>query len=343
MRPSSALLPLVAVLALASCTAPSGPNYRLKGQFSDMNSGEIYIYVDGVSEARFDTLRVKDGKFAYAGQTNELIALHIFFPNALEQVVFVGPGQQLTYEARANDLGNFRVRGNPENELMNKFREESSRKDSVTVRRVARRYIEENSGSPVAVHLFDRYFLQGTSVPASERDTLLALLRQAQPAERLLLTAEGRLRQRDKGHVGDTLPSLRIPLQGLDTLDLGARPAAPRLIAFWATWMDRSWEFLRDLRAIHENHHSADSLEVLAISIDTQIYEWEEHTKPDTATIRHACDGYAWDSPLVLPFGISQVPTYFLCDREGTIRLRSTRAADMERDVERFVNDAQAQ
>lgn len=340
MKRQLALPALAAALLLAACTAPSGPNYRIKGQFSDMNSGEIYIYADGVSDARFDTIRVKDGKFIYAGQTNDLIALHIFFPNALEQVVFVGPGQQLTYEAKANDLGNFRAKGNPENELMNKFREETSRKDSATVRRVARRYIQEHSTSPVAVHLFDRYFLQSASAPAAERDSLLALLRQGQPNERLLLAAEGRLRQRSKALVGDTLPDIRIPLWQGDTLSLA--PPTPRLlIVFWATWMDRSWEFLRDLRTIHQDHHESDSLEVLAISLDTQIYEWEDHIKPDSTTLLHACDGHAWDSPLVAPFGISQLPTYFLCTPEGTIRLRTTRQDNMARNVEQFIKDTQ--
>lgn len=333
------LAALCALTLLLACNSPSGPDYRLRGAFSDMNSGEIYVFVDGKSDARFDTLLVKNGKFVYAGQTNTVIALHIFFPNALEQVVFVGPGEELTYEARANDLGNFRVRGSAENELMNKFREEASRKDSTTVRRIARRYIEENTTSVVAVHLFERYFLQSPSAPAAERDSLLALLRTAQSDERHLLAAEGKLRRSRLAQVGDTLPALSVPLWLGDTLALPQVDSPCLLIAFWATWMERSWDFLNDIRHLYTDHHEADSLSVLAISLDTQTYEWEEHIRPDSTTILHACDGYSWDSPIVQPFGVYLLPTYLVCDRQGIIQTRSTKLADMQGDVERFLSD----
>lgn len=337
------LLPALLPLLLTACGGREDDTFQLRGQFADMNSGELYLFTDAAGDSRFDTLLVKDGKFAYAGHADRTIELHLFFPNALEQVIFAGPGQRLSYEAKANDLANFRVKGSEENERMNQFRSEAAGQDSAAVRQIARKYILQEPSSPVALHLFKRYFLPAPSAPHAEKLELLDSLLAAQPAERQLLLARTFLEQNRLAQPGDTLPTLAIPLrtQG-DTLCIDpANPERPLLIVFWASWMPRNWELLTALREVHRQYNEKDgqplpqpAIDILAISLDTQIYQWENHVDDaDSLAIHHTCDGHAWLSPNVQPFAITQLPTYILADGQAVIQARGTRIEEIKNKV----------
>ena len=341
------LLPTLLILLIVACGRRSDNSFQLRGQFADMNSGELYLFIDAASDSRFDTLLVKDGKFAYAGHADRPVEIHLFFPNALEQVIFAGPGQRLSYEAKANDLANFRVKGSEENERMNQFRAEATGQDSATVRQIARKYILQETASPVALHLFKRYFLPAPSASHAEKLELLDSLLAAQPSERQLLLARTLLEQNRLALPGDTLPTLTIPLRAEgDTLRIDpANASRPLLIAFWASWMPRNWELLTALREVHRKYNEDDGLplpqpaiDILAISLDTQIYQWENHVDDaDSLAIHHACDGHAWLSPSVQPFAVTQLPTYILADRQAVIQARGTRIDQIKIDVRKLL------
>lgn len=329
---------LFTLILLTACEGGGSDAYRLRGQLSGMTSGELYIYADNGLATRFDTIIIKDGKFAYAGHADHVLPLHIFFPNALEQVVFAGPGEELTYEAASNDLANFRVKGSPENERMNRFREATAKQDTATVRRTAAEYILSDPASPVAIHLFLRYFLSADAPPSAQRDALFDTLLTYQPDNRLLHLAQTRLTAAAHTAIGDTLPSLKVPLyQKGDTLRIGSNSTErPLLIAFWASWMPRNWELLTTLRELQRDYDGR--LDILAISLDTQRYQWENHIDQDTLTLHHACDGYAWTSPLVEPFAISRLPAYILADSSAVIRQRCQgKVDDLRKQVEEMI------
>ena len=333
MKPLHTLTPML-LLLLAACQGKSDDAYQLRGQLTGMTSGELYVYADNGLSTRFDTLLIKDGKFAYAGHADQVLPLHIFFPNALEQVVFAGPGEELTYEAAANDLANFRVKGSAENERMNRFREATAKQDTATVRRTAAAYILEDPASPVAIHLLLRYFLAPDAPPSAQRQALLDTLLICQPDNRLLHLAQTRLDAAARTSVGDTLPALAVPLhQAGDTLRLGpGTTGRPLLIAFWASWMPRNWELLTTLRELQRDYDGR--LDILAISLDTQRYQWENHLEQDSLALHHACDGCAWTSPYVEPFAISRLPAYVLADSGAVIRQRSQgNTADLKAQV----------
>ena len=115
---------IVMAMLLASCH-PSGNTFRIKGTFRDMQAGELYIYNLSDDHARLDTLTIQEGKFLYRGEADEVTPYMLVFPNGMEQVIFAGPGHDLTYEATANDLKNYVVNGSDENTLMNQFRQET--------------------------------------------------------------------------------------------------------------------------------------------------------------------------------------------------------------------------
>ena len=104
-------------------------------------------------------------------------ALRLLFPNALEQVIFVSPAKSLQYQAAANDLKNYQVMGSEENELMNQFRQETSRLKDTKIPDIAKQYITDHASSPVALYLFDRYFIQAMEPSTSDLAKMQKLLK----------------------------------------------------------------------------------------------------------------------------------------------------------------------
>ena len=87
------------LLSLASC-GPKGNSFRIRGNFRDMQTGELYIYNQDGDHARLDTLTVQEGRFQYKGEADESTPYILVFPNGVEQVIFVKAGDDLTMRPR---------------------------------------------------------------------------------------------------------------------------------------------------------------------------------------------------------------------------------------------------
>ena len=108
-----------AIMTLLAACGPGGNSFRIRGSFRDMQAGELYIYNLSGDNARLDTLTIQGGKFRYRGETDEVTPFMLVFPNGVEQVIFAGPGDDIEYEATANDLKNYVVSGSEENDTDN--------------------------------------------------------------------------------------------------------------------------------------------------------------------------------------------------------------------------------
>lgn len=334
---TASLASLVAVLLLSLSACGGGDSsFRVVGRFRDMQQGELYVYNLSSKHARLDTVSVKEGRFVYAGQAEQCTPYILVFPNAVEQVLFAQNGQDLRYEATANDLRNYVVNGSKENKLMNRFREETYRQGAQQIVATARRYIEQHTPSPVAVYLFDRYFVQNEATDGAELKPLLARLLKAHPDNRFLLDVKGSLSVVEAGQVGSALPDLSLKARSGAGLSLRGGGRQYTLVAFWATWMRTQWETMSRLRSLHDKYGRA-GLRIVAVSLDTEIYKWEEFTRADSLSIVHVCDGRAWESAAVRKLGVRLLPCYVLADRDDKVVARGTDINAMVADVEKFL------
>ncbi len=308
---------LIATL-LVSC-GPEGSSFVLKGEFKDLKEGELFVYDQTNGEERFDTIRVREGEFIYMGNAKKLTTYTLVFPNAVEQVIFVNGGDALTYEASAKDLRNYKVSGNEENELMNKFRQETKGMNPVQVRDIAQKYIKENIQSLVVIHLFDKYFVQDEQVPAEELRSLLELLSTTHPQNLFLLNIEGRLTNSGKGKIGSQLPSITFPTKKKDTIDIAKIESDYTLIIYWATWCEGAYDIVDRIREVRKEYKSTDSLCIISASADTEIYRWQDYTREDSVGIHNYCEGMAWDAPIIDSLDIKFLPAYVIANKEHKI------------------------
>ena len=301
---------------LASC-GPGGNSFRIRGSFRDMQAGELYIYNLNGDLARLDTINIQEGKFRYRGETDEVTPYILLFPNGVEQVIFAGPGEDLEYEATANDLKNYVVNGSDENLLMNKFREETYTMNPSLMTNTARTYIKDHPASPVAIYLFDHYFVQNEEVSSDELSELLKVLRTKHPHHHQLLDIESKLKAEATRQIGKTLPDVTLINKDKKSVKLWSSSKDYTLIAFWATWMPNGTDFLWKLKNGLGDERDNGRLRLVAISLDVERYRWEDAIRSDsTATyLLHCCDGLGFESKAIKTFGINTVPYYILADK----------------------------
>ena len=335
-RAFSKLLSLTALLALVGCGL-SGNSFRLNGTIQGMEAGEIYIYNLSVDDARFDTLRLEAGKFYYGGNVEEVTPYLIVFPNALEQVVFIGPGEEITYEAVSNDLNKYRVNGMKENNLMSEFREEIHNKSYSSIQAAARKYLTDNQESVVALYLFDRYFVQNSQTTYKELEDILSVLRPSHEDDTYFMLLEGKVKRMKTLNQGDDFPNIKMRGRGSITGNVWPSNSAYTLFVCWASWVPSSYELLAKVRLLERNTPKSQ-LRIIAYSVDNEFGRWENMVKYDSInSIEHYNDTRAFNAPVIEQIGIARIPTYYLLKNDHKILAKGSDLTQMSTDIDKYI------
>ena len=331
------LICLLFSLLLCAC-GPGGNNFRLRGSFRDMKAGEIYVYNLSNDNARLDTLTIRDGEFLYKGQAEEPTPYILVFPNGMEQVVFVGPGEDITYEATANDLKNYVVNGSDENKLMNSFRQETYTMNPTSIMPTVRQYINDNASSPVATYLFDTYFVNNGIASDVETSEMLKLLMKQQPDNRYLASVQSKLTFHGISAIGQTLPDVNLQKRDKSKQKLWSKSIPYTLVTFWSLWMPNGYDFMYRLRGINSKYKDDGNLRVVAISLDAERGRWEDNTRIDSVSgIEHYFDGMVFDSEPVRKLGIGKLPTYIITDKHHKVLAHGNDMNELNKELEKYV------
>lgn len=334
---TSVMAMLIVAGMMTSCST-NDRQFKIEGQFKDMLAGELYIYNQDNSDAKFDTIYINNGEFVYAGNAEELTPYTLVFPNALEQVIFVQNGSVIHYNASANDLKNYTVDGNEENELMNEFRKQTNGMNPTQQREVAETFINDHPESAVAIYLFDRYLVQEQSTSLETLKKTIKTLKKAQPQNRLVLKVENTMKLIENGQVGKTIPSIELKTKSKRTINIGKTNVDYTVLVYWSTWMPDRYDFVDDFAVLTEDYADYTNVKIIAISLDSEIFKWENTTREDTTYCEHVCDGKVWDSEPVKKLGITSIPTFIIADKNHKIVARGSSVDELDRELQKLVD-----
>ena len=325
-------------LLFAAC-GPGGDSFRLRGHITDMQAGELYLYNLSASHARIDTLTVQNGSFLYRGEVDQLTPYYLVFPNGMEQVIFIGPGDDLTYQAAANDLRRHTVSGNDTNEALNKFRTDTYSLSPTAITSAAREYIIDNPKSPVSIYLFDRYFVQEETVSDKELTKLLSTLKTHNPHDHYLLDLETQIAQTQRRAIGKKIPNITLTRPNGTRTQLWANSSEPyTLIVFWATWMPGGYDFLWQLGRIADQYKDQHTLRIVTQSLDVEQRTWQEAVRRDSLrSILHTSDGLGFESSTIKKLGITSIPLILLTDHNHAVIDHTDSPAQLDKMLQKHI------
>ncbi len=101
--------------------------------------------------------------------------------------------------------------------------------------------------------------------------------------------------------------------------------------------MSNQYDFIDEFAVLTEDYSDNKNLQIIAISLDAEIYKWEDCIKNDTTYCEHLCDGKAWESETVKKLGITTIPTYIVADKKHKIIGRGNSLKDLNNELQKLI------
>ncbi|MCZ6765931.1 MAG: redoxin domain-containing protein [bacterium] len=112
------------------------------------------------------------------------------------------------------------------------------------------------------------------------------------------------------------------------------------LIDFWATWCGPCRVEMPNVVRLHKKFKSK-GFEIIGISLDyqNQLADLERYIKANDMQWPQHFDGKGWQNGIALKYGVKSIPATYLIDRQGKIRYRSVRGAQLDKAVEKLISE----
>ena len=330
----SILALLSALTLLVGCHYDSAV-MTLEGTIKNVKHVDLYVYAEGSMNPQVDTIRVRGGAFTYERKLSGPEVLTLLYPNFSEMLLVAEPGSEVELVADASNLSETVITGTKENELLTEFRHATNRKSESERRLAAQQFIYDNVQTQAAVAVFREYFVKAENPVYAEVQPLLDTLSVAQPDNALLRAMLVRFTPQLLCAVGQKLPTFEeISLTG-DTLTNAQFEGKPTIIVLWATWVRDMRKQLRNLDHLQRTY--GKEVNFLLVSLDPSRKDCERYLKYDTVHAPIICDQQALLSPLVSTFGLRQMPTFIVVDKDGTILKRDVLPKDWEATIKELL------
>lgn len=137
--------------------------------------------------------------------------------------------------------------------------------------------------------------------------------------------------------VGSLLPEIALPGPDGDTVRLSSTRGRIVLVDFWAAWCPPCREENPNLVSLYDLYHSR-GFDIYQVSLDIRKEEWTEAIRKDRlGRWHHVSDLKYRDSEVVRNFGLSEIPSSFLLDREGRVVALNLRGDALRKKVEELL------
>ena len=324
---------LLAAGLTLSCNV-SGNRCVLQGEIDGLAEADLYIYDEAGNISGVDTIRVKDGQFAYECQIAEPTIVHLLYPNFSETILVMAPGDKLSFSVKAARLATAKVKGSEENELLSQFRHSILEKTDAEARKLAAQFVRENLQTLAAQAVFTRYFLQAEKRNVAQALSLLDLLKAAQPHNKGLHNLNQQVHQQLLTAAGQPLPDFKaVTLRG-DTISRASLMGKPTVIAFLASWASATAQQIRQLSRMAAE--TKGRTHFIIVSLDEDREQFKDRFNVDTLSCQTVCPGGAFRSAIAQRLGVRYVPGNILVNAKGRIVGRDLELSALESELKKL-------
>lgn len=299
---------ILTLFALLSCE-DSQSSFRLKGEFKHLEQGEFYLYTDR-DIAKFDTLKITNGRFTYEANIDYDVTYHLLYPNFSELTFFASPGDKIKIKGDARHLIGTEVTGSKDNEEYTAFRLGNQEKNEKEQQAAAADFIKQHPTSQVSIYLFKQHFLLAQQRKPEIIKDLYRELLTAQPQNAILNGWKDQITYfSELLEVNDSLPNFSFSLEDSTNVKRKDYEGKYLLVNFWASWDGNTTSMFYRIRKFWEQY--PDKFEILSISLDVEKKNKKNVERNCSIKWPSYSDYMAWNSPLVRDFRITSVPCFF--------------------------------
>ena len=301
-----------------------------------------------------DTLRLREGKFDYTVPLQEKATYHILYPNFSELVIFGESGKVVKVKGDARSLNEVKVSGTDENETYTKYRRESQNLSGKKLDSLTRDYILQYPTMQMSRFLLNKYFIQPEGTDQQMMHELYDSLCRANPSDVFLSNLSNDVRRKNTIKTGSRIPEFSLTTRKVELKKYKKKKTIIRtiesrtvsdtsykdkslLLVFWATWRSGSQSGL--YRASRLMRESENKIQAISYSLDVEDTELKAVERRDSIDYPSICDFKCWNSPLVLQWGIRELPFFILMDKDRKILASGTNwSKDIEPHTKEYVS-----
>ncbi len=130
---------------------------------------------------------------------------------------------------------------------------------------------------------------------------------------------------------------IALPTAKGDTINLSSLKGKVVLLDFWASWCGPCRASNKELVRLYSKYKDK-GFQILGVSLDDDKDAWKKAVAADKITWLQVNANGGWESPSLLKWEISALPTSFLIDKNGTLLAMDLEGKELEKALKHLID-----